>query len=444
MYKNKSIIIQAIPLVITAIFFIASFSMCKNTSNKKANEQTASVVIKKDTMRIRPLTNIKYERTEQRLKQGAYLTTGILQCFACHSQRNWNDPIAPIIEGTYGSGGTVLLKDSANLIIAPNITPDKETGAGTWTDDMLGRAIREGVGHDGRVLYWQMPSSTFRNLSDEELASVVVYLRSIPAVRHVVPPSKFPDDLRSEIRKSLQPITKPVAAPDLSDSLKRGRYLVRLGECVGCHTSHSEYSPGILGGGNYIDRFGRNVFSANITIDPAGISYGREAFIFVIRTGKGGTLSPVMPWISFKNMTDSDLNAIYTYLQTIPPSRHYVSNQKPFTKCEICGMEHGFGNRNKRERPQGIKSDPELYSKYAGTYLNEEDSSTYTVIKQGDTLIAMSPWTNGTKTEMIPQSELHFMAAGWPVGVSFIKNKNGDITGLAEDTDYGRIFKKIK
>ena len=76
--------------------------------------------------------------------------------------------------------------------------------------------------------------------------------------------------------------------------------------------------------------------------------------------------------------------------------------------------------------------------------MNEEDSSSYTVIKQGDTLIAMSPWTNGAKTEMIPQSELHFMAAGWPVGVSFIKNKNGDITGLAEDTDYGRIFKKIK
>lgn len=299
--------------------------------------------------------------------------------------------------------------DSASHEYA-NYGTDKETGAGTWTDDMLGRAIREGVGHDGRVLYWQMPSSTFRNLSDEELASVVVYLRSIPAMRHVVPPSKFPADLRSEIRKSLQPITKPVAAPDLSDSLKRGRYLVRLGECVGCHTSHSEYSPGILGGGNYIDRFGRNVFSANITIDPAGISYGREAFIFVIRTGKGGTLSPVMPWISFKNMTDSDLNAIYTYLQTIPSSRHYVSNQKPFAKCEICGMEHGFGNRNKRERPQGIKSDPELYSKYAGTYLNEEDSSSYTVIKRGDTLIAMSPWTNGAKAEMIPQSELHFMA----------------------------------
>lgn len=198
----------------------------------------------------------------------------------------------------------------------------------------------------------------------------------------------------------MRPITEPIPSPDLSDSLKRGRYLVRLGECIGCHTSHSEYNPGIFGGGNYINRFGQNVFSANITINPSGISYGREGFIFVIRTGKGGTLSPIMPWISFKNMTDSDLNAIYTYLKTIAPSKHYVSNQPPFTHCTICGMDHGLGNKNKREIPAGIKLDPKLYEQYAGTYLNEEDSSSYIITKEGNKLVGKQ-WQNGTKTELV-------------------------------------------
>jgi len=106
---------------------------------------------------IRPLTDIRYERTAERLKRGEYMANGILQCFTCHSPRNWDAPGAPPIEAKKGSGGTVLSEDSTTRIIAPNITPDKETGAGTWTDDMFARAIREGAGHDGRALNWQMP-----------------------------------------------------------------------------------------------------------------------------------------------------------------------------------------------------------------------------------------------------------------------------------------------
>ena len=61
--------------------------------------------------------------------------------------------IETLIAEKIGSGGTILIDDSTTLAIAPNITPDKETGAGTWTDDMLARAIREGVGHDFTVIF---------------------------------------------------------------------------------------------------------------------------------------------------------------------------------------------------------------------------------------------------------------------------------------------------
>jgi len=231
--------------------------------------------------------------------------------------------------------------------------------------------------------------------------------------------------------------------PDLSDSIKRGRYLVRLGECVGCHTSHAEYNPGIFAGGNYIERFGRNAFSANITSDESGIPYGPEGFIFVIRTGKGGLLSPIMPWISFKNMNDEDLRAIYNYLRTFPPAKHSVNSQAPFTHCAICGMDHGLGNKNKREIPAGIKLNPDLYDQYAGTYLDEEYGSTYIISKEGNKLVGQ-PWENAPKTELIAQSELHFIGPGWVLGFSFVKDKNGQVAQLIEDSDYGRTFKKIK
>ena len=101
-------------------------------------------------------------------------------------------------------------EDSTKRLAPPNITPEKETGAGTWTDDMFARAIREGVGHDGRALSEAMPYFNFKRLSDEDLASVIVYLRSLPPVHHVVPPTKMPAGDRAEIEKYSRPITAPV------------------------------------------------------------------------------------------------------------------------------------------------------------------------------------------------------------------------------------------
>ena len=157
-----------------------------------------------------------------------------------------------------------------------------------------------------------------------------------------------------------------------------------------CHTLRQDYSPGAYAGGNLIDHGHGSAFSANITSDPSGMAYGPEGFIFVMRTGKGGTLSNNMPWIAFKNINDDDLKAIYTYLRTIPPSQHYISNQPPFTHCAICGQEHGLGDKNKRETPAGIKLDPKLYDQYVGTYFNEEWNSSYIITREGTKLIGQT------------------------------------------------------
>ena len=200
-------------VALLAMFGILFLFVACMSGDKKVTE-VKPVTFANDSFKVRPLTDVKYERTATRLKQGEYLANGILMCFTCHSPRNWDVPGGPLIDERKGSGGTIVNQDSSSLIIAPNITPDKETGAGTWTDDMIARAIREGVGHDGRALSWQMPYVVFKNLADEDLAAVIVYLRSLPAVHNVVQHTKIPAAERSQTEKILKPITEPIPTPD--------------------------------------------------------------------------------------------------------------------------------------------------------------------------------------------------------------------------------------
>src|SRR5262249_45995367 len=128
----------------------------------------------------------------------------------------------------------------ANLpgkIVAPNLTPDRETGAGAWTDDQLARAIREGIGHDGRALFPLMPYQNFRGLSDEDVASIIVYLRSLPPVKHESPKSEIIFPVKYLIRNVPQPLTAPV--PEISptaDPLEYGAHVARIAGCGDCHT----------------------------------------------------------------------------------------------------------------------------------------------------------------------------------------------------------------
>ena len=134
----------------------------------------------------RAVTDRKFEVTPARLARGKYLVDGVNGCFGCHTDADWSKPGAPPVEGREGSGHIWSDQDMPWLV-SPNITPDKETGAGNWTDDTLARAIREGIGHDGRALFPMMPYRHYREMSDEDLASIIVYLRSVPPVKNQLP-----------------------------------------------------------------------------------------------------------------------------------------------------------------------------------------------------------------------------------------------------------------
>lgn len=303
------------------------------------------------TPRVPPL---KFNPTVARLERGRYIVEGPAHCFQCHSEVDWETPGAQPKQGKKGAG-TIFIEDGMQWLVAPNITPDRETGAGNWTDEQFARAIREGIGHDGRRLFPMMPYMNFRQMSDEDLASVVVYLRSINPVRNVVPKTVLPDPIKGSL-PPYQPITASVPGPDMSNQVERGKYLVTLGNCMMCHTPMNNQGQPLkqlafAGGLRFKGPWGE-VSSANITPDPSGISYYDEAlFVKTLRIGQVGArkLSSLMPWGYFRNMTDEDLKAIFAYLRTVTPVQHRVDNTEEATVCEVCGGRHGFGDKNHSE-----------------------------------------------------------------------------------------------
>src|SRR5215468_46851 len=136
--------------------------------------------------RKRATTDRKFEATPQRLERGRYLAISLLGCTTCHTPRDFTKHGAPAVAGMDFAGQPINLPGFPGQIVVSNITPDKETGAGNWTDDQIARAIREGIKHDDTTLFPLMPYMLYKNLSDEDLASVVVYLRSLSPIRNAL------------------------------------------------------------------------------------------------------------------------------------------------------------------------------------------------------------------------------------------------------------------
>jgi mono/diheme cytochrome c family protein len=196
---------------------------------------------------------------------------------------------------------------------------------------MLARAIREGVRHDGHLIDPTiMPYEFYHSMSDEDLASIIVYLRSIPPIRNALPAPKTSDDI---VAPYAIPIYVPVPPPDQSTPVKRGAYLVQLGACQWCHTLRDENRqslPGLeFGGGDLITGLPEQASSANLTPDPSGISYYDEA-----------------QFLRTMQMNDNDLKAMFSYLATVKPVQHRVDNSEPVAYCRICKRKHHGGALN--------------------------------------------------------------------------------------------------
>jgi len=306
--------------------------------------------------KMRTVTNRKFDATPARLARGEYLVTSGAHCFHCHTEHDLKDPEGKANPAKLGAGWELPIPELGR-VVAPNITPDKETGIGNWTDDEIARAIQEGVSKDGRALFPVMPWMNFRNLDDEDVASIVTYIRSIPAVRNPLPVTKLIFPLSMLVKTMPQPLESHAPAPPRTTPEERGKYLVRtVTGCQDCHTPADDKGqplPGMeFGGGAPFDDLanpGKQIFSINITQDPSGIPHYDEAmFINTMRTGMiaGRKLTFIMPFEWLRNFRDDDLKDIWAYLKSVPPVKHRVNNTDSPTKCVVCNQTHGLGDLN--------------------------------------------------------------------------------------------------
>jgi mono/diheme cytochrome c family protein len=299
----------------------------------------------------RPVTDRRFDATRQRLERGRYIVENLAACIKCHSPNDLRKPVP----GTEGSGWVLPVPHRNPLkhqIVAPNITPDRDTGLGLWSDDEIGRAIREGVDRNGRSFGYAMPCLQYRKMSDEDLASVVVYLRTLAPVRKALPETKLIFPVQYLARLVPLPITS-VVKRDQSSAEKRGEYLVALATCNGCHSPH-DFAGHLLNGlefsgGDVLRLDPAPTTVPNITPDETGIKHPTaESFREMMRTGRrdGRMLHPLMPYDQYAKLTDADVNDIYAYMRAVRPVKHVVDVRATATQCRICKNQHGGGNQN--------------------------------------------------------------------------------------------------
>jgi mono/diheme cytochrome c family protein len=232
--------------------------------------------------------------------RGRYLFQNLMDCGGCHKSEGAGGPMAHY-------------RDVPGTIVAPNITPDSETGIGRWSDEEKLRAIREGRHRDGRALFPTMPYTNYRYLSDADAQAIVAYLNTLPPVRNPLPRSKVSFLVRWYVRNWPRP-SEPGRLAD-------GEYLATLGSCALCHTPLRRGRPvrgKLFTGGRVLEG---GVRSSNLTADPEkGIGrWTEQDFVNRFRFWRPGGRPSPMPWAGLSRLTDSDLRALYRYLRAVVP-----------------------------------------------------------------------------------------------------------------------------
>jgi mono/diheme cytochrome c family protein len=258
-------------------------------------------------------------RAETPLERGSYLVNTIMTCANCHSPKGPPDVVA----GKDFSGG--LSWDLPPFkVTAPNITQDKETGIGTWSDADIKKLLRTGLRPNGSPIASIMPVGFYGIITESDLDAIVAYLRTIKPVSNKVatpiyrmpsPPQIFPG--------SEQPYTQAM----LDDKSKRGFYLATIGHCMECHTplvkGRHDWADRGRGGLDFPGPWGVSI-SRNITSSKTkGVGDWSDADIKRAMTQgidkDGNKLKPPMGYGYYAHMSDADLDAVIAWVRTLPP-----------------------------------------------------------------------------------------------------------------------------
>jgi len=255
----------------------------------------------------------------EQIERGHYLTLAG-DCAACHTLPG---------SGLDFAGGRPI-ETPFGVILAPNITPDRATGIGAWTNDEFVDALTKGVGRNGIHLYPAMPYTYYTKLTRDDALAIRAYLNTVPAVHNPVKANQlpFPFDIRASMIAWNKLFFTPGTFrpnPNKSAEWNRGAYLAEgLAHCGMCHTPKN-----FLGGDKTSESFRGYVlqgwFAPNITNNSRrGLGgWSVDDIASYLKTGHNGTsaatgLMSEMVTLSTSHMTDADLKAIATYLKGQP------------------------------------------------------------------------------------------------------------------------------
>jgi mono/diheme cytochrome c family protein len=317
--------------------------------------------------------------TPEMVKRGEYLVTAA-DCVGCHT--------AP--GQTAFAGGREFDLGSMGKLYSPNITPDKDTGIGTWSDDDFRAAMQLGVGKGGVHLYPAFPYASFTRLTDEDVLAIKAYLFSLKPV-HSTPPANamsFPYNQRWLMAYwswLFDPNERFVADPSKSADWNHGKYLVEgLGHCGECHTSRN-FLQAVSTSRAYGGAVTQNWKAYDITPDPqSGIGgWSDDDLVGYLSSGfakdHGPASGPMAEVVSnsLSRLPMQDIRAIVTYLRTVKPVASTVSTavaadppgegsieygRQVFARsCANCHRLDGSGTQSPYEALKGSRtvSDPQ-------------------------------------------------------------------------------------
>ncbi|GAB3102005.1 cytochrome c [Pseudomaricurvus hydrocarbonicus] len=297
------------------------------------------------------------------VEKGRYLAT-VGNCATCHTS-NDGEPYA----------GGVEFKTPFGRLFSTNITMDKETGIGAWSFKDFYNAFKQGIRPDGTHLYPAFPYTAFAKLTDEDIASLYVYLQTIAPVNAPVPANdlQFPYNQRA-LMTFWKGLFHDEAAyswnAENSAAWNRGAYLVKgLGHCDACHTPRNllgaEQSDLALTGGVYLDKVKTGDYqqwsAVNLTPAKTGLgAWTSDDIVTYLKTGLNdkavlhGPMNEVV-MNSTSHLTQDDAEAIAIYLKGIPANSQpsgpppspetLAAGETMYTvHCGACHLPTGLGD----------------------------------------------------------------------------------------------------
>jgi mono/diheme cytochrome c family protein len=245
---------------------------------------------------------------EAAIDRGRHLAQAVVKCSECHGEN---------------LAGRIFLDVPPFRIVTPNLTRGQGGVAAQMTDEDWVRSLRHGVGRDRRALL-VMPARELNDVEADDLGAVIAYVKSVPPVDNVLPPTQLRLLGRVLLLIGAIPMpdantidhSKPFPTPiPRAVSVEYGRYLATVGGCVGCHGPN-------LSGGRVPGVPPDFPPAANITPSGAIGQWTEADFFRALREGKrpnGTPIDPFMPWQASGKMTDDEIRAVWQFLRSVPP-----------------------------------------------------------------------------------------------------------------------------